>query len=151
MNLTRFDQKVGYAQLDNLVDALGDKGLMSLIVTKLAEGTKPTEVCDDLDVPFLVLWEWLDADPKRRELYNAGQAMWADDFHAETLRIADSCTLEEVPLAKLRIDTRFKAAANYNRKRFGTPIASEVNTKQGITVVIQKYSDEAILIEGERV
>jgi hypothetical protein len=128
-NLKRYDQKIGYAQLDGLIETLGDKGLMSFIVEKLSRGIKPSLIASDLQVPFMVLWEWLEADPARQRAYNAGWEMFASDMHAETVSIADEAILEEVPLAKLRIETRFKAASSYDRKRFGAKLDVEVSNK----------------------
>jgi hypothetical protein len=119
MNLERYKQKVGVAQLTHIIDEIGDDGLLSLIVEKLSEGTKPSDVARDLHLPFQVLWNWLEADPKRQRMYNHGWEMYASDLHAETIEIADSATVEDVAVARLRVDTRFKAASNYDRKRFG--------------------------------
>jgi hypothetical protein len=119
MNLERYKTKVGIAQLTHIIEEIGDDGLLSLIVEKLSEGTKPSDVARDLHLPFQVLWNWLEADPKRQRMYNHGWEIYAQDIHAETIQIADECSLEEVPLARLRIDTRFKAASNYDKRRFG--------------------------------
>ncbi len=99
---------------------------MSLIVEKLSEGCKPSDIARDLHLPFMVMWEWLGADEKRMRAYNHGWEMYASDIHAETIEIADTATIEEVPLAKLRIDTRFKAASSYDKKRFGATVKHDV-------------------------
>ena len=126
MNLERYKQKVGIAQLTHIIDEIGDDGLMSLIVEKLSEGCKPSDVARDLCVPFVVLWQWMAADPKRQQLYNHGWEMYAQDLHAETIQIADEATTDDVQVAKLRVDTRFKAASSYDRKRFGATVKHDV-------------------------
>ena len=131
--LARYEQKVGYARLDSVIDTLGDRGLMSLIVDKLSQGVAPSDIAADLGVPFMILWEWLEADPKRQSLYDEGWRMYATTLHAETVRIADMATPEDVGVAKLRVETRFKAASNYDRKRFGSRV--EVAVSQTISVL----------------
>lgn len=126
MNLERYKQKVGIAQLTYILDEIGEQGLMSLIVEKLSEGTKPSDVARDLHLPFMVLWEWLAADPKRQRLYDHAWEMYAQDLHAETIQIADEATVDDVQVAKLRVDTRFKASSSYDRKRFGNAVKHEV-------------------------
>ena len=131
--LERYEQRVGYAKLDDVVETLGDRGLMSLIVDKLSHGISPSEIATDLHIPFMILWEWLEADPKRQSMYDEGWRMYATTLHAETVRIADMATPEDVGVAKLRVDTRFKAASNYDRKRFGNRV--EVEVSQTISVL----------------
>jgi hypothetical protein len=126
MNLERYKAKVGLSQLTHILDEIGEDGLMSLIVEKMSEGTKPSDVARDLHLPFLVLWNWLAAEPKRQQLYNHGWEMYASDLHAETIQIADEATVEDVQVARLRVDTRFKAASSYDRKRFGTTVKHDV-------------------------
>ncbi len=137
MNLDRYKTKLGVAQLTHIIDEIGEQGLLSLIVEKLSEGCKPSDIARDLHIPFMIMWEWLGADDKRMKAYNHGWELYAQDVHAETIQIADSSSIEEVPLARLRIDTRFKAASNYDRKRFG---AKEVQDTRGfaggVTIVI---------------
>lgn len=135
--LQRYDQKIGYSQLDELIETLGEKGLMSLIVEKLSRGINPARIAEDLSLPFMVMWEWLEADPARQRMYNAGYEMWANQLHHETVGIADSADITEVQLAKLRIDTRFKAASNYDKKRFGTVQQTQAHGfAGGVTIVI---------------
>lgn len=137
MNLERYKAKVGISQLTHILDEIGEQGLLSLIVEKLAEGTKPSDVARDLHLPFMVLWEWLGADEKRMKAYNHGWEMYANDLHAETVQIADEATTEDVAVARLRVDTRFKAAGNYDKKRFGAEKQQDVRGfAGGVTIVI---------------
>lgn len=137
MNLERYKQKVGIAQLTHILDEIGEDGLLSLIVDKLSEGTKPSDVARDLHLPFVVLWDWLSASEKRRKMYNHAWEMYANDLHAETVRIADEATVEDVAVARLRVDTRFKAAGNYDRKRFGAKDTPDIRGfAGGVTIVI---------------
>lgn len=137
MNLERYKAKVGIAQLTHILDEIGEDGLLSLIVEKLAEGTKPSDVARDLHVPFIILWDWLGADDRRMKAYNQGWELYAQDLHAETVGIADEATVEDVAVARLRVDTRFKAASNYDKKRFGAKEQQDTRGfAGGVTIVI---------------
>lgn len=73
--------------------------------------------------------------------------MYATVLHAETVRIADMATPEDVGVAKLRVDTRFKAASNYDKKRFGNQQQAGGGFSGGVTIVIGEVKP-AGLAEG---
>ncbi len=149
MNLKRYEQNVGYSQLDSLVETLGEKGLLSYVVEKLSRGISPSMIAGDLSLPFMVLWEWIEADASRQRAYDEGYRMYGNEIHAETIHIADSATVEDVSVQKLRVDTRFKAAANYDRKRFGNRLDVEVNHSISVMDALKEARSRLKTINGE--
>lgn len=146
-DIEKYIKRVGYSQLDNLVETLGDHGLLAVITDRMMEGKRPTDVAKSLDLPWLVMWEWVSAKPERQRAYDMAHEAMSQEWHRETIDIADGTygeamdrgigVGEAVSAAKLRIDTRFKVVGNYDKKRFGTvqqPVGS--GFAGGVTIVI---------------
>lgn len=123
------DRMARFAELINRTDAMEE------IAQRVAEGESLKAVCKLLDVPFSQVRRWISADVGRLDLYEQAQAFYADALADEALAIADHTeegtrtketadgteTITEDMLGhrKLKIETRLKLAAKWNRGRYG--------------------------------
>lgn len=142
--LVRLERRIGYSVLDEHIETLGEVGLMSVICERMMEGFRPTEVARRLEMPWLVMWEWVSADPKRQEAYDRAHEAMAQEWHRETIEIADGvydeaaereiAISEATSVARLRIDTRLKVVGNYDKRRFGQNVKVDVEHTLGVNI-----------------
>ena len=75
------------------------------IVTMFEAGKSNTRICKDLGIGRRALELWCE-DPENAHKITHARARAADDLACETLEIADSSSVEETHLARVRIQTR---------------------------------------------
>jgi hypothetical protein len=110
---------------------------IELITQRIAEGTTLKEICRSLGWPRSFVWKWINADPERKCAYDDAMKAWADELAQETIQIADNPDPKTVGRDKLRVDTRLKIAAKWDRQRYGEQSQSlTVNAGGGSLVQI---------------
>ncbi len=124
--IARFAEKIG-AEAET-VDEL---------CQRVTGGETLVEVCKEWDLPYSRIASWLEADADRWAAYERALKLRSDAWVAETVSISDGARAEliehtrkdgttiVVPVLpdhqrdRLRVDARFRAAAKYDRARFG--------------------------------
>ena len=94
----------------------GADGLLDEVTDDLLEGCELRQIAGRLGVRVGELARFL---VEREGEYRGMLRVKADMLAHETLGIADGAGMEEVALAKLRIDTRFKLASKWDRVTYG--------------------------------
>ena len=121
---------------ERIAEAGGEDGLVFMLCAQVASGVTLTEWCRYYDLERGLVWAFLSEDEKRLARYYRAQEGVADEYVADTVGIADRSDVETVQVDKLRVVTRMKVAAKYDRKRFGE---KEINGGAGgITVIVQR-------------
>ena len=94
--------------------------LMLRVCERICAGGKTiSQVCRELGTTHSDLWHWSQRTVGNADAYARAQAMLAHSRFDETLEIADNATSEDVQVARLRVDTRFKVAAKLAPKVYG--------------------------------
>jgi hypothetical protein len=138
------------APLARLDEVKADPTTMSVISQRVAEGETLKEIALAWQVPAGLLLRWVQEDDERWAEYERSLALRADALIAETVAISDEQnevvkengqTFDpDVPRDKLRIDTRLKVAARYDRRRFGNT-DSEGGGGGGLKVVVVRFPE----------
>lgn len=92
-------------------------------------------ICRAWDVPYGRVMNWLMADVERYALYQRALEVQAKGLVSEAVEIADSA--EDVPKAKLMVDTRFRVAKHHDNKVYGEKVEHTGMTAPVFNVVIQ--------------
>jgi hypothetical protein len=96
---------------------------MGIIVQRLTDADTPDtlkEIAKDWQVPYGRLCQWITEDRERAEQYSLALKFAADSFAHECVPLADGVSKpEDVPAAKLQIDTRLRIAGKWDRNRYG--------------------------------
>ena len=107
--------------------------LFETVLDKVASGMTLTDVIkeDQRQIDSGKFRAWLRKDPKRTQRYHEAKAIGAESIEDQMISIADAenNTLEDVQRSNLRINTRWKILAVWDRKRYGTTHTVEVNNK----------------------
>jgi len=96
------------------------------IIVMLEEGKSITRVCMALGVGRTAMNVWL-SKPENVELVSRARVRAADLMVSDALDIADSATIEEVNLAKLRIQTRHWTAERWNAPAYAQQKGQQVS------------------------
>lgn len=128
-------------------EAIADVMTLRVIVSRIAEGEALREVCRSRGWPYSHVARWLSEDDSRRAEYEWALRLWADAVAQETLGVADGADAESVGVAKLRIETRMRLAARWDRERYGERSAVDVRHGGNVTVMLTQFA----LDEGGRV
>ena len=90
------------------------------IAEKLSEGIPLKRICAEPDMPgYTTVLRWQEAYPEFRDLSARAKADGTHNLADECLTIADTATPEEVPVARLRIDTRLRLIGKWNSRAYG--------------------------------
>lgn len=91
---------------------------MAEIAERVASRESLQDVCVAWEVPFARVAAWIASDARRRETYEAAQAIAADGYATETIKIADECG-GDVQHGKAKIAARQWVASRWDRGRYG--------------------------------
>ena len=145
--------KTGHEKLAELAAEHGDEWVKDLVVTGLMDGKIVWKIAHDLGMPYICLWMWIEEHCLAE--YEAALRARADQKAHEALEIADDGSndtytdaegnvrvdTDVVSRSKLRVETRLRLAAKWDRKRYGD---AKESGSRGITVVVQR---EAVLLD----
>lgn len=119
------------ASMAAVIATKGADGLLDEVTDDLLEGCGLKQIAERLGVRVGELARFLGS---REEEYRGMMQVKADLLAHETLEIADRADTEDVALAKLRIDTRFKLAKHWYKELYGDKEAA-VKVDTQITIV----------------
>lgn len=142
-----------------LAELLARPDTLDELQQRVTDGETLVSICKAWDVPYGRVAAWLEAEPERMEAYKAALRIRADALVAEAVQVART-TQEGVSTKtgpdgtvetredmlghrKLEIDTFFKAAAKWDRARYGDSTHLEVSARP-------VKPSEVTLLEGAR-
>jgi len=109
----------------------GEDGLLDEVTDDVLEGCGLRDIAKRLGIPIGELGRFLYL---HEEGYRGMMRVKADLLAHETLGIADGVDVEQVAVAKLRIDTRFKLASKWDKTVYGDEKAA-VKVDTQITII----------------
>ena len=116
---------------------VADPLTMDVITQRLSDGESLKEICRSRGWPKSFVWKWINNDPELKNAYDGALQAWADQMAQEAIQISDDADPETgVPHAKLRVDTRLKIAAKWDRQRYGETPNVQINAQSGSLVAI---------------
>lgn len=114
-----------------------------LIVDRIAKGDTLAQICRDLDIPRVVIYDWIKDDAEFAKRMDDAREAGFDAIAEEALRIADDGTndfyekesmsglktlgvdKDHIQRSKLRVETRLKLLAKWHPKRYGEKLEIE--------------------------
>lgn len=127
--------KVGWQRMDVLVAEHGEDDVLHMVCDQVANGMSLSEVGKAEGITYMVLWKWLKGSDERMGAYRDALEARADLEAHETLRIADRAVVEDVGVAKLRVDTRKWLSSKWGKGMYGDKADGGSG---GLTVVVQR-------------
>lgn len=124
----------------------GEDECMGWVCAQVASGVSLKVLSEHYVVDYGLLWEFVSGDIERYELAQRGVAEY---WVSESVGIADDADPEAVPHAKLKIDTRMKVAARWNRSKYGEVAQTQINVGANSLVAILSGLPSA-QVEAER-
>jgi len=134
------------ARYTELIEA--ERETMEQLSLRIAEGESLAKICREWDVPYGRFAAWIADDPRRVEVLEGAMRIYTDALAYEALEIANTTeegervkttdegteTVREDMLGhrKLKVDTRMRLMAKWNRGRYGDSVQVE---HSGETVV----------------
>jgi hypothetical protein len=98
--------------------------IFNRICERIAEGESLREICEAKDMPARVNFiRWLEKDEALRNQYARARELQADHEFDEIKAIADLASVEDVQVARLRVDTRKWRAGKLRPKVYGDKVA----------------------------
>ena len=94
-----------------------DAATPGVVFQRVSDGETLKEIAKAWGVPVGRFTQWYMTE--HGELYDAALKVRADQDAAETVEIADGVSLEDVPKAKLQIDSRKWRSGKWDRERYG--------------------------------
>jgi len=128
------------------------------IFEAVASGQTIDSLCGSVGISSGSFYDWLEKVPSRAESLARARARGAHSLAEQTISIADTATREDVQIAKLRSDNRWRLAAKMNPDVYGDKQQPLVNINLGdmaldalrkrVVVMPVNGSDTDDLIEG---
>lgn len=109
--------------------------LFDRICERIAEGESLRGICEGADMPARVnVFRWLEGDEALRNQYARAREHQADHEFDEIKAIADLASVEDVQVARLRVDTRKWRAGKLRPKVYGDKV--DLSGNVGFTITI---------------
>ena len=123
--------------------------VVEVVMQRVAEGETLKAICRSRGWPYARVATWVAEDEGRVKAYEAASRIWVDGLARETVAIADKA--EDVPAAKLKVDTRFRIAGKLHREVYGEVVRQEV-VLDPFTEMLRRVSERrlAALRETQR-
>ncbi len=118
---------LGWAELDSLIEHIGEDGVLRMFCTRISEGESPIDIARSNGVPWYAFRGWLEDSSDRMNAWDLADRCFADGLVYEGLREVRNAGLEEVPLARMRDESYKKMAAKLNKLKWG-------EQKQGVVI-----------------
>jgi len=129
-------RKLGWQRMDVLVDEHGEEGVLDMVCGMVSDGESLSDVSKVEGVPYSVMWRWLGGKPERMAAYKAALEARADKEAHETLRIADGAGVDDVQVAKLRVEARKWVASKWGNAQYGDKLQVQQQAVPVLNIVI---------------
>ena len=97
----------------------------------VASGHTIDSLCGAVGISSGSFYDWLEKVPSRAESLTRARARGAHSLAEQTISIADSATREDVQVAKLRSDNRWRLASKLNPEVYGDKQQPLINIDLG--------------------
>ena len=96
-------------------------GLFEIVLSRVTteREVKPYEVCTEMGLAWGGLLAWVNEDTERVDKFKNALEVRAHLLAEDALNIADQATVDDVSVAKLRVDTRKWMASRLNPRWYG--------------------------------
>lgn len=126
------------------------EGFLEEICQRMGGGETLKEICDGLDVPQGRVMGWLMADEGRYEVFERAAKVMVMQEVLETLPRAKEAGVEEVPKARLEIDTAFRRAKYLYPEKFGEKVVHEGGGGAVVDAALVSAAGELLRLARER-
>lgn len=130
----------GREVFETLLEAYGEDEVLKYISYRIMDKKTLIEVCEELTVPYPVIWEWMSDEMSRLQEYEKALKGMSDHIVHSMIEIAN-----DSGDAKVRLDAIKWLASRWDRGRFGENVKVEVNHSVGLISLLSSLKD----IEGE--
>ena len=138
------DLKAETSKCSKQIHAIGGE---EAVWSMLERGSTVIAVAEHLGVSVSAIDRWVQRGGEtRREAYARARARGGQSLAEESILIADQATPQDVQVAKLRIDTRWKMAGKLNPNEYGDK-AQEININLGDITLSALRKREIIDVE----
>ena len=136
----------GREVFETLLEAYGEEELPQFINYRVMDKVTLEKVCDELTVPYPVVWEWMSDEMSRLQAYEKALKGLSDTIVHGMIEIAESSGD-----AKVRLDAAKWLASRWDRSRFGENVKVEVNHSIGLISLLSSLKDlpDGNTVEGE--
>jgi len=108
------------AEMSSANKAIHAFGGEAAVIESVASGCTISALCKGLGIAVTTFDRWVDRGGEaRRSAYAQARTRAAQSLAEQTIDIADAATVQEVQLAKLRSDNRWRMAAKLNPETYG--------------------------------
>jgi hypothetical protein len=125
-------------RFDALIQDLGEDDTLIMICDLIASGEDPKTISQNEDIPWMLIWEWLNdpQHPERMEMYKLAETASADMSVHELQGIADKSNPDNVQVDKLRIDVRKWKAQKLRNEKYGDKLQVQQQSVPVLNIVI---------------
>lgn len=109
-------KKQEMSKINKAIHAFGGE---ARVFDRIASGQTVLALCNEIGVVTARFYEWANKSAERAETLARAREAGAHSMVDETQQIVDSATVDEVPLAKLRAENRWRMAKAFNRGAYG--------------------------------
>ena len=123
------------AELDGIVNRMGESDFMEEICSRVAEGDDPRQIAKNMGLTWFVLKEWLkDGDGEKWKRVEFAKGCFADGLVWESLSAARDADSETVAVARLQADHFSKMAGRLSRDEWGDKQQVEIKTTHTVDI-----------------
>lgn len=136
----------GREVFETLLEAYGEDELLQFINYRVMDGNTLTKVCEELMVPYPIIWEWIGDEMSRLKAYEQALKGLSDYVVHGMIEIAN-----DSGDAKVRLDAAKWLASRWDRSRFGENVKVEVNHSVSLISLLSSLKDlpDGTTVEGE--
>ena len=120
--------KEASTKTNRAIHAFGGEGK---IFEAVASGQTIDSLCGSVGISSGSFYDWLEKVPSRAESLVRARARGAHSLAEQTISIADAATRDDVQVAKLRSDNRWRLAAKMNPETYGDKQQPLINIDLG--------------------
>lgn len=101
------------------------------IIDRIASGQTVLSLCEEIGVTPGRFYDWVNRSQERIDAVARAREASAHTFVEQTAAIVDGATVEEVQLAKLRAENRWRMAKAFNKASYGDQNGASVQINIG--------------------
>jgi hypothetical protein len=103
----------------------------SRIIDRIASGQTVVSLCEEIGITGGRFYDWVNKSEERRAALARAREVAAHTLVEQTALIVDAATPEDVAVAKLRAENRWRMAKAYNKADYAESSGPSVNISLG--------------------
>lgn len=119
------------AEMSKTNKAIHAFGGEARIIDRIASGQTVVSLCDELGITGGRFYDWVNKSEERRAALARAREVSAHSLVEQTAEIVDTATPENVAVAKLRAENRWRMAKAYNKAEYADQSGPMVNISLG--------------------